>query len=363
MGIARTSLKGVTQNISGKTYNGYTLFTPLGKKETVLIDMGGKVVHKWKMPYIPALYGVLLSNDNLLYSGHAEEGPLANFKGAGGALLEVNWDGNVTWNYRDPYSHHSFYRLRNGNTMVLRWVQVPGDIAASVKGGIPGTEQNGIMWCDSLREINPRGKVTWEWLGYEHLDPDVDIICPLCPRDQWTEANSFAILSNGDVLVSFMRTNTICIIDEPTGAIKWRWGSGELSHQSDVSMLENGNILLFDNGTHCISFSVAYSRALEVNPVTNEMVWEYKDNPWMAFYSAYMSNCQRLPNGNTLMCEAMTGRIFEVTKEGDIVWEFVNPFPSSFDSTYGRHRIIPKAYRYGPDYEGLPGNTGIFGLV
>jgi len=357
MGIARTKLKGVTHYVSSKAYNGYTLLTPLGSKKPVLIDMKGEVVHQWKMPYPPALSGALLENGNFLYAGYVEKGPLASLKGAGGELLEVDWNDNLVWRYRDPYLHHSFYRMSNGNTIGLRWVQVPKDIAAKVKGGLPGTEKDGIMWGDSFQEVSPKGKVVWEWLAYEHLDPEVDIICPLCPRSQWTEANSFTVLPDGDILTSFARTNTICIISKTTGEIKWRWGSGELGHQNDATVLENGNILLFDNGTHCISFSQAYSRALEVNPATNKMVWEYKDDPWMAFYSAYMSNCQRLPNDNTLICEAATGRIFEVTKTGSIVWEFVNSFPPSFDPVYGHNRIIPKAYRYGPNYEGLKGKS------
>ena len=39
-----------------------------------------------------------------------------------------------------------------------------------------------------------------------------------------------------------------------------------------------------------------------------------------------MGNAQRLPNGNTLVCESSYGRFFEVTQEGEIVWEYVNPF-------------------------------------
>ncbi|GAJ16933.1 unnamed protein product, partial [marine sediment metagenome] len=114
MGIARTNLKGVTHYVHSNTYNGYTLFTPLGIRETMLIDMKGRVVHQWKVPYPPALYGVLLNSGNLLYAGQLENGPLASFKGAGGELLEVDWNGNVVWNYQDRYLHHSFCRLFNG---------------------------------------------------------------------------------------------------------------------------------------------------------------------------------------------------------------------------------------------------------
>jgi len=39
-----------------------------------------------------------------------------------------------------------------------------------------------------------------------------------------------------------------------------------------------------------------------------------------------MGYAQRLPNGNTLITESSFGRFFEVTKQGEIVWEYVNPF-------------------------------------
>jgi len=67
-----------------------------------------------------------------------------------------------------------------------------------------------------------------------------------------------------------------------------------------------------------------------------------------------MGNCQRLRSGNILVCEAPTGRIFEATRKGDMVWEFVNPKRIS-DPFYGHHNIVPRAYRYGPDFDGFKG--------
>jgi len=270
--------------------------------------------------------------------------------------LEIDWDGSLIWNYKDAYLHHAFYRMPNGNTMTLRWVEVPKSIANKVKGGLPETEKDGVMWGDSFREINSRGEIIWEWLSYEHLDPEIDTICPLCPRDQWTQANSCVVLPNGNLLTSFSQTNTVVIINRATGNIQWRWGVDEIAHQNCPTMLENGNILLFDNGIHANGDHWPFSRILEMNPVTNKMEWEYRDkaNANIGFYSGFMSGCQRLANGNTLICEAKTGRIFEATNEGEIVWEFVNPV-SGFDPVYGHNRIIPRAYRYAPDYEGLEG--------
>lgn len=351
----RRILQNVTVNMTWKAHNGFTLFTPLSAKVTMLVDMRGNTVHKWDMPYSPALYGDLLHNGNLLYSGHVENGPLSDLEGAGGELLEVDWDSNLVWSYKDPYLHHAFYRMANGNTVVLRWVKVPQNIAVRVKGGIPGTEKNGVMWGDCFQEINQQGEVVWEWLSYEHLDPEIDNICSLCPRDEWTQASSFIVLRNGDILTSFRRTHTTCIIDRTTGNVKWRWGRGELTHQTGVTMLENGHMLVFDCGMHGNGIRYPFSRALEIDPTTNAMVWDYrdKDNADINFFSAFMSNCERLPNGNTLICEASAGRIFEVNEDGQIVWEFVNPLYSS-DPVYGHNNVVPRAHRYGPEYEGLP---------
>jgi len=344
----------VTIRKPGRTYNGYTLFSALGGKDAWLVDMQGNVAHRWKMPCPPGLHGELLPNGNLLYAGRVNDAPLPDFEGAGGILLEVDWDGNTLWKYEAKYMHHGFYRMRNGNTMIFKWVPVPEDIAAKVNGGLAASELNGVMWTDAIQEINARGKVVWEWLAYEHLDPVANPICPLCPRSEWTHVNGCSIMADGNILVSFSRLHNLAIIDRASGKIKWMWGHGEIAHQNNPTPLTNGNILLLDNGLHCDNYSMAFSRALEINPQNNEMVWEYEDKLRANFYSSIMGNCQRLPNGNTLICETTTGRIFEITSGQDIVWEFTSPlFYQS--PTYGRNNYVARAYRYGPDYAGLKG--------
>jgi hypothetical protein len=69
---------------------------------------------------------------------------------------------------------------------------------------------------------------------------------------------------------------------------------------------------------------------LEIDPTKKEIVWEYTaansgQASW-AFYSSFISNARRLPNGNTLIDEGINGRIFQVTAKGEIVWEYVSPF-------------------------------------
>jgi hypothetical protein len=78
------------------------------------------------------------------------------------------------------------------------------------------------------------------------------------------------------------------------------------------------------------------------------IVWEYqKPIPESSgdykFFSWYISGAQRLQNGNTLITEGATGRIFEVTYEGEIVWEFISPFkdvsPAFGNDVYRAYRV------------------------
>jgi hypothetical protein len=64
---------------------------------------------------------------------------------------------------------------------------------------------------------------------------------------------------------------------------------------------------------------------VEVDPIAGEIVWEYRATPPPSFYSRSRGANQRLANGNTLITESDKGRAFEVTPEGEIVWEFLNP--------------------------------------
>jgi hypothetical protein len=283
--------------------------------------------------------------------------------GTGGKdLVEVDWGGKVVWKYEDLYMHHDFCRLQNGNTILNRYVLIPDEIAAKVKGGRPGTELKDGMWGAAFQEITPDGKVVWEWLGYKYMDPDIDVNCPLGRRIIWGYVNGLDVFPNGDIVASFRRLNNLLIIDRQTGAIKWRWGTSELGHQHNPTVLANGNILVFDNGYHRMvgdpldpaHRQEMYSRVVEVNPKTSEIVWEYKDEYLLNFYSAICSSAERLPNGNTLICESTKGRIFEVTPDSEIVWEFVNPF-YEYKGNMGLSNLVFRAHRYGYDYPGLKG--------
>lgn len=331
-----------------KTSDGYTLFTTLSGDGTVyLIDMEGKVSHQWNLPY-PPYYAYFLENGNLYFNGWLP--PQKNdirfphwplYKA--GVLLEVNWDGDIVWEYKNPDHHHDARRLRNGNNILLTIEKTPIDVASKIKGDIASSD----IWSDKIIEVTPSGEVIWEWHAFEHLDELIDH--PVHSSEDphhWPHGNSIEELPTGDILVSFRGISTVVIISKNTGKIIWKLGHDVLSQQHDPTILDNGNILIFDNGTQRLSDPHTYSRVIEVDPKTKKIVWEYHDTPAYNFYSAFISGAQRLDNGNTLITEGLNGRIFEVTSKGEIVWEYVNPYFSKFLNANQDHSIPADIYSY-----------------
>ena len=66
------------------------------------------------------------------------------------------------------------------------------------------------------------------------------------------------------------------------------------------------------------------------------------------FYSPYISSAQRLPNGNTLICEGADGHFLEVTADHEVVWEYISPYWGNFFPTNMSYRAYRYPYEYAP---------------
>ena len=171
-------------------------------------------------------------------------------------------------------------------------------------------------------------------------------ICPLCKRHEWAHANTCAPLPNGDIMVSYRVLNLLIIVDRRTSKVKWEYHDQDLGHQHDSHILDNGNVIVFSNGWH--GKDINFSRIVEFDPKTKEIVWEYRGKPALSFFSPHISGMQRLDSGNTLICEGSKGCIFEVTPSGDIVWEYVSNFWTE-NPLHGNVNWIFRAQRYAAD--------------
>ncbi|MFC1513867.1 aryl-sulfate sulfotransferase, partial [candidate division KSB1 bacterium] len=174
----------------------------------------------------------------------------------------------------------------------------------------------------------------------------------------------------------------------PEGDIIYRWGNpvsyglGTEADQKlfgihDINWIADdcpgaGNLIFFNNG-HIRP--VQYSSVDEIMTPVNmnnsydrqsssifgptDPVWSYTAPVKTDFYSCFISGAQRLPNGNTLICEGFTGRFFEVTNEGEMVWEYINPVTSQgFEPQgtviYGGNEVF-RCYRYAFDFPAFEG--------
>jgi len=342
---------GVTEYNRDAATPGLTLFSPLLQKATYLIDMEGKVLHRWNLDHYPGNYAYLMPNGNLLAAIRTDEGP-EGLAAKGGKIQEIDWDGTVVWEYIDHFQHHDFRRAPNGNTVYLGWTILPDDAAARVKGGREGSERDEGIYGDYVREVNPAGETVWEWMAHEHMEIENYPICPICPRVEWAHPNALQPLENGDVLVSWRHNHLIAHIDRKTGKFKWEMCDAKLGHQHDFQMLDNGNYMVYANGSHAIGGPANSSAVLEIDAKTSETVWEYRANPAFTFNSPFISGAQRLWSGNTLICEGSSGRVFEVTRTREVVWEWISPFVNTFGSAHQASYIF-RPHRYAPDHPAI----------
>ncbi|MDP3970805.1 MAG: aryl-sulfate sulfotransferase [bacterium] len=369
---------GVTIDKPTDTYDGFTLYTPVSREKgkllhhVYLVDMQGDVVHSWPVNHSPGLYGFLLKDSTLLYAGSTSNHESLP-GGGGGVIQEIDWDGNIMWEYKNDFLHHDFDKLPNGNIMAIMWEPIKTENMDRIRGGIIAKDWDGVTWSDVLIEIDYDTKeIVWEWHTQDMMQIENYSIDDLNNRNEWTHANTVEYLPAGNsyngeesVLTSFRYLDTVMIINKATGEISWEWGDGILNGQHDSTLLENGNVLLYDNGMHRPALKKTQrpnSKVIEVNPQTNEIVWEYQGDGMdgSRFFSGKISGTQRLPNGNTLITEGDFGRIFEVKPNGkkeknkplyrlkfdnEIVWEYISPH---YSNTAHLNAIF-RSYRYGLD--------------
>ena len=341
---------GTTIYEPSKCHNGYTMvnFYAHGAGIGILIvDMNGNVVHEWPISVLRE--PKLLKNGNILVS-HVTVDDRRTPLIRRGRIQEFNWDGQPVWELEPPLealraeAHSSLtggilaIRLENGNSICVHKEPVPWQYMKEIAD--PARRNRADYNADCLREVTPSGEAVWEWKGYEHID--MNRYLDIDPSQNWTHFNSLQALPEnkwydggdvrfrpGNLLMSPRTLGFVFIVDKGTGDIVWRTdGRVALSGQHAPRMIEKGNpgegnIIVFDNGVPPLSYvyQAGKSRVLEINPVTYDVPWTYENG--YRFFAAFTANAERLPNGNTLICESFASRVFEVTMEGEIVWECV----------------------------------------
>ncbi len=333
--IDKTSVVGHDPELALEGLNVYGSWT---LPEAYLVDMDGKVVHKWSKK----IAGCSKWKDHVELCKNGDLLVLVQDK----MIICLDWNSNIRWK-QELRVHHdlfpdedkqTFYVLAREDAIVY-WHGIPVPIANDYIAVL--SPQKGIQRKIHLYELVKdriklariirlytemlrmdkivrvfEHKIKNNWVCQDGLNFDIMHINSVEVMDR----NVRGFCQKGDLLISVRELDLVAVLDIDKGEFVWSWGLGELSRQHDAQLLPNGNVLIFDNG--CRN---RFSRVVEIDPLSKKIVWEYKADPVQKFYSALCGSSQRLSNGNTLIAESSKGRAFEVTKDGKIVWDYYNP--------------------------------------
>ena len=140
----------------------------------------------------------------------------------------------------------------------------------------------------------------------------------------------------GNIVTHLNPHNVLVIIDPRTDKVVWSMKSGKRRGlgQHSLRITKQQTFLYFSNNDAIDDQGTLrnHSKIIELNPRTRKIVWEYTGTPKSSFWSNRMGSVQRLSNGNTLICDSLNGRAFEVTPDKEIVWHWF-------------HRFVPEAGR------------------
>jgi len=340
---ARTTARGVVRYDAARAQNGLTLYTSAHEQAAYLIDMEGNVVHRWALAFSKVWdESAAVAHprpDAFIYMEKARVLPNGDLIALYTAIGDTPWGygivkmdskSRVIWKYLH-HAHHDFEVDGSGNVYVLTQQISEADLEGFahlpkpriddflVKLSSNGQELSS-SWLTGVFASSPFGRRL-------HFSSQEAI-----RKGDYLHANSVDVLKApvpgiprsraGQVLVSLREISTIAVIDLERGEVVWAQ-SGPWVRQHDAQILPNGNAIVFDNEGDTSGHGL--SRVIEFEPATSRLVWRYGGTASEPLESTERSSETRLANGNTLVVESMAGRVIEVARNGDIVWEFVNP--------------------------------------
>ena len=230
--------------------------------------------------------------------------------------------------------YHDIRILNNGGYIIQAYDSLYLNMSEIVEGGNENAKINGIL---RIQEFNQSHELIFNWFAFDHLNiQDFTNLNLTIPEFTWMHGNSIEIDYDDNLIISDRRSNQIIKIHRTTGDVLWTFG-GPLNtfeiindsfegftKQHDARRIENGNILLFDNGNdHTPPTSRVVEYQIDEQNMIATLIWEFS-NPY-GDLSASMGSVQRLPNQNTLInwgnIPSQGANIMEVDINNNIVLE------------------------------------------
>lgn len=309
------------------------------RRVPLLMDNGGRIVHLW--PRVRATARIRLAEDGRLL-----------VIGTDNLIKEYDWDGTLGWYYQLPEGftpHHDVAWLANGHVLVLAQNE---------------DEPRG----DFLLEVDRSRRVVWRWAASDHHDDfptwndtyfyptHINSIREL-PPNRWFDSGDDRFRP-GNILVSARNLDTIFIVDRTSGEVVWSF-TRRLDRQHEAVMIPKGQlgsglILVFNNGLKNLH-RYRRSAVMAIDPVGKGVPWRY-DNRF--FYSSIAGTAEPLPNDNVLISSSQGGRVFEITPDRQIVWQWTPPYHPMRPERYPWDHCPQLAELDRPQPQAIPSRRG-----
>lgn len=379
--------------VSAQQWPGYTLIATQNGTTASLIDTSGTVYHTWSGLTGQTGYSCyLLPGGTLLRTVSASN---STFNGGGktGRFQKVSWTGTILWDVTYSTSsycmHHDVLPMPNGNVMVIAW-----EAKTATQVTAAGSSTSHTMWPDKIVEFEQTGtntyNIVWEWHAWDHLmqntnSSGANYVTSLVNNPQLLNINygntsqSDWLHMNGldynealdQVVVSSHNMNEFYVIDHSTttaeaaghtggnagkgGDILYRWGnpasygaSGTANfnvihdaHWVPAGCPRAGYLVGFNNSGVSNSQSAVdmvnpplsgYNYTITAGQAFGPTTYDYRYTS--TDHTSNMGNSEQFPNGNMMVCVALSQKIYEVNSAGTTLW------------TYTASGGIPQAHRY-----------------
>lgn len=362
---------GLVSADPSRAFDGYTLLSSAHAEAALLYDMQGDLVHKWNLPFNKVWeepsHGEqsdttgkffwrsmhLYPNGNLLVSC----AKLNNPRGCGLAMMDR--ESKLIWTFDERTSGEFTVDTEGRIYTIVREIR---------NEPVPELPQIVCPFIDDvLVTLSPEREVLSRVSLMEQLvktvgGPNLSFLRPLPSGTLDTSsahpvsralASKLPAVNEGDMLVSMSSAGLLAIVSSETGQISWIT-NGPWKRQTSALASVSGDIIIFDS--QGLQQRGMKSSVVRFDPVQKKVTWLYAGQPGKNIDSASGASLEELPNGNILVTEAMGGRVFELTADRKVVWDWVSPYRAGKDDTYVS--AVLGAKRYGKDDINFKFNKG-----
>lgn len=307
-----------------------------------LFDQDGKELHYWPVHY-DRLDPEGRSPNNIFLHGFSvfEDGAIVVNFDRGRALAKIDACGNTLWKLGGDF-HHIVSRSYDGS--IWAWQSrkdYPLDHWLVQIDPVSGNFLRRISLIEDII-LEPDQMGIFGVLRYDGVTPSRYQSDPFHPNDVEIlgpdKSDAFPQFEDGDIMISLRSLNLVAVLDPESLKVKW-YQHGPWHRQHDPDFQPDGTITVFDN-----RLDLGQSQIIRIDPPSRAWTTLFRGNDEIPFYTRMRGQHQVLQNGNLLLTPANSGRVLEVSPDGQLVWEYQNVFDERRNGVVSMAVLVPEDF-------------------